>query len=52
MKRAGVCMDIIKYIRRYRQWFFYMAINIRQTVAIIERTLSNARHGVGDGDGG
>ena len=29
-----------------------MTINIFQTAAIIKRIVSNARHGVGDGDGG
>ena len=52
MKCAGVLGNIIKYIRRYRQRFFYMAINIRQTAAFSERVLSNTRHGVADGHGG
>ena len=52
MKRTGVCRNIGKYIRIYSQWFFYVAINICQTCTIFERISSNARHGVGNGDGG
>ena len=52
MKRAGVCRNIIKYTRVYRQGLFYVAINIRQTAAPKERHISNARLGVWNINGG
>ena len=51
MKRTGVCRNIIKYTRVYRQGLFYVAINIRQTGAIFKRRTSNGHHGVADGHG-